>query len=63
MEYELYVLCYYGSIVHFLMCDTGTGYIGDGECPLLLRNFHGNSPGFLSGSVVKNPPATQETQV
>ena len=34
MEYELYVLCYYGSIVHFLMCDTGTGYIGDGECPL-----------------------------
>ena len=33
MEYELYALCYYGSIVHFLMCDNGTGYIGDGECP------------------------------
>ena len=30
---------------------------------LLLRNFHGNSPGVLSGSVVKNLPATQETQV
>ena len=30
---------------------------------LLFKNVHENSPGFLSGSVVKNPPAMQETQV
>ena len=39
MEYELYVIGYYGTIVHFLMCDNGTVAILEMENVLIIKKF------------------------